>query len=171
MKYWIILAVIGWCLVLCLRDLRERRLPNRLTLGGACLVLCLKAGFGGLPMAVDSVTAALAAGAFLLLPFLLHGAGGGDVKMMFAAGAVVGLTRLTHLLWYTSLAGLVYGGILILIGSLDGSRVKHCARTILDWRYDRRSGAQQLPPRDSERVRIPFSIPIAAGLLMAMMWG
>ena len=164
------LIVTCWCLILCRQDLRDRRLPNGLTLGGAVVALTWRFGYGGVSMGADGVAAAFLAGAFLLLPFLLHGAGGGDVKMLFAAGAVTGCGALMHLLWFTSVAGLVYGGTMLIAGALDGARVRHCARCVFDLRYDRKSGAGRLPPRDSESGRIPFSIPIAIGLIMSLAW-
>jgi Flp pilus assembly protein protease CpaA len=109
------------------------------------------------------------AGAFLLLPFLMHGAGGGDVKMLFAAGTMVGWSRVIYLLWYMSLAGLVLAVVMVLFGWADGARLKHYARCLVDWRYDRKIGAAVLPPKESDRTRMPFSIAISVGLLMALM--
>ena len=39
-----------------------------------------------------------------------------------------------------------------------------------DWRYDRPAGAAALPPKESAQVRIPFSVPIAVGLIVALVW-
>jgi Flp pilus assembly protein protease CpaA len=105
----------------------------------------------------------------MLIPFLMHGAGGGDVKMLFAAGAVAGWSRVLPLLWYTSLAGIVLGVGMMIAGRLDMSRVKHYARCLFDWRYDRKAGREALPPRESEQVRIPFSLAIAVGLVTALL--
>jgi len=132
------------------------------------LALVVRLGLGGWPLFLDGVAAAAGAGAFLLVPFLLHGAGGGDVKMMFAAGAITGWSALLPLLWYTSLAGVVFGLLMLTAGRLDGARLKHLVRSVFDWRYDRKAAAVGLPPKDSERVRIPFSIPIAIGMAVAL---
>ena len=100
----------------------------------------------------------------------MHGAGGGDVKMMAAAGAVVGWSAVLYLLWFASLVGIFLGIGMIVFGKLDASRVKHCLRCVFDWRYDRKAGREALPPKDSEKVRMPFSIPILVGLLAAMLF-
>jgi Flp pilus assembly protein protease CpaA len=118
---------------------------------------------------VDGFAAACIAGVFLLIPFLLRGAGGGDVKMLFAAGAVVGWGGLFELLWITSLAGLVMAVVMLLAGELDPSRIKHYLRCLWDWHYDRAAGAAVLPPKDGLRFRVPFSVPIAIGLLAALL--
>jgi len=162
-------AVMLWAGYLSWGDCRSRTLPNLWTVGGAAVALVFRAGFGGLPMLVDGFAAACVAGAFLLIPFLLRGAGGGDVKMLFAAGAVVGWNGLFELLWVTSLAGLVMAAVMLIAGELDPSRLKHYVRSAFDWRYDRRAGAAALPPKDAARFRVPFSVPIATGLLAAML--
>ena len=158
-----------WGGVLSWYDCRERRLPNALTLGGAAVALVWRLGYGGAPMFLNGFVAAMLGGLFLLIPFLMHGAGGGDVKMLAGAGAVVGLERLLTLMLATSLAGVVFGAVMLAAGKLDGARLKHLLRCGFDWRYDRRAGAAGLPPKESESVRIPFSLPIAIGLVAAML--
>jgi prepilin peptidase CpaA len=143
-------------------------LPNWITLGGAAAALTLRLGYGGLPLFLNGFVAACGAGALLLLPFLMHGAGGGDVKMLFAAGAIAGSGRFLDMLIITSVAGVVMGVAMLVLGKLDGARLKHLWRALVDWRYDRKAAAARLPPKDSEKVRIPFSIPIAAGLIFAI---
>jgi prepilin signal peptidase PulO-like enzyme (type II secretory pathway) len=104
----------------------------------------------------------------LLLPFLVHGAGGGDVKMLFAAGAITGWSGLFAMLWIMALTGITLGVILLLMGRVDGSRLRHYAQCIFNWRYDRKAGAAAIAPKTSEKVRMPFSIPIATGLLVSL---
>ena len=170
LNWAIVLGVAAWSGVLSYYDLKWRILPNWLTLGGAAVALVGRLGFGGWPFFSDGFAAAGVAGGFLLVPFLLRGAGGGDVKMLFAAGAVVGWSKLLMMLWITSLAGVAMGLAMLAFGLLDGARLKHFFRCAFDWRYDRRAGAAALPPKDSASFRIPFSIPIAVGLIMALAW-
>ena len=157
-----------WGIALSYCDIRWRVLPNWLTLGGAAVALVGRFGFGGWPLLVDGFAAAAVAGCFLLIPFLARGAGGGDVKMLFAAGAIAGWERLFTMLWVTSLAGVVMGVLMLAAGSLDGSRLRHFARCAFDWRYDRKAGALALAPKDASRCRIPFSVPVAVGLFVAL---
>ena len=169
--YWaIVLGVVAWSGILSYYDLKWRILPNWLTLGGAAVALVGRLGFGGWPFFLDGFAAAAGAGAFLLIPFLMRGAGGGDVKMLFAAGAIVGWSKLLLMLWVTSLAGVVMGLAMLALGHLDGARLVYYARCAFDWRYDRRAAAAALPPKESARYRIPFSVPIAVGLIVALVW-
>jgi len=161
-------AVMVWAGYLSWYDCKTRKLPNTWTVGGALVALTFRLGYGGVPMLVDGFAAACLAGAFLLVPFLMKGAGGGDVKMLFAAGAVAGWGGLFELLWMTSLAGLLMAVVMLIAGELDPARLRHAARSAFDWRYDRVAGAAALPPKDSSRFRVPFSIPISVGLLAAV---
>ena len=166
-----VLLAVAWAAALCWFDVRERRLPNWLTIGGALVALTARFGIGGVPFFTDGLIAALVAGIVLLLPFFMRGAGGGDVKMLFAAGAITGWAGLLTMLWAMSLAGIVFGMLMILAGRLDSSRLRHGFNCAFNWRYDRKTGAAAIAPKSSEKARMPFSIPIAAGLLAALAGG
>ena len=88
----IILALITpWLAMLCYYDSLYRKLPNIMTLGGAIIVLIARFAIGYLPCFVDGVLGGIISGLFLIIPFLLRGAGGGDVKMIFAVGCIFGV--------------------------------------------------------------------------------
>lgn len=165
---WALPPALAWGSALSWIDCRERRLPNWLTLGAAAVALTWRFGYGGVNLFLCGFAGAAAAGLFLLIPFLMRGAGGGDVKMLFAAGAIAGWGRILAMLWLTSLAGVIMGVTMLAAGKLDGARVKHFVRCLFDWRYDRKAGAANLPPKDSDRARVPFSIPITFGMVVAM---
>lgn len=163
------LAEAIWCASLVGYDCFSRRLPNGLTLGGSAAVLLGRWAVGGADSAADGLAGGVLAGAFLLVPFLMRAAGGGDVKMLFAAGCCVGLSGVFPMLVVTSLAGFVFGVGMLLFRRADASRVWHILRCLFDWRYDRAAGRRGLPPRDNEAARVPFSIPIAAGLMLTLL--
>lgn len=163
-------GIAAWAGVLSWSDCRTRRLPNALTLGAAAVALAFRWACGGWGSLLDGFAAGAAAGGFMLVPFLLRGAGGGDVKMLFAAGAMAGWSRLLTLLWFTSLAGVILGLVMLALGQADGARLRHLLRCAVDWRYDRKAGAAGLPPRETARVRVPFSVAISAGLLASLAW-
>lgn len=167
--FWFAIPLGAWLLVLCIQDWRTRRLSNWLTLGGAAAALAWRAG-AGLPALRDGVLGGLLCAALLFLPFLLHAAGGGDVKMLFAVGCFFGKARAMELLLCISLAGLLLAPALVIAGKASGGRLKHWLRCAFDWRYDRAAGRAALPPADDERYRIPFGIAIAAGTWAAMLF-
>jgi len=163
-----IVALSIWLAVLCYQDCRYRRLPNALTFGGAAVALVWRLGFGGLPTVTDGLLGGMVCGLFLLLPFILHAAGGGDVKMLFAVGCATGLGRTAEVILFTSLSGLALMLVLLIAGSVDARRLKHFLRTVFDWRYDRKAGAAALPPRSHEKSRVPFGVAIALGVWLTL---
>jgi Flp pilus assembly protein protease CpaA len=166
-SFVIVLAGV-WALTLSVYDLRHRWLPNYLTLGGATVALAARGLAGGWAGLMDGIAAGTVTGVFLLIPFLMRGAGGGDVKMLFAAGVIAGWSRVLFLLWYMSLAGLVLAFAMLALKQAEGDRLKHYARCAVDWRYDRKAGAASLPSKECSKVRIPFAIAIGIGLVLAL---
>jgi leader peptidase (prepilin peptidase)/N-methyltransferase len=82
-------VVLGWLTLLSCYDIRDRRLPNALTLPGAAVILlaCAVAGRG--------VPALLGAVALTVVYLLVHlvdpaGMGGGDVKLAIGLGGLSG---------------------------------------------------------------------------------
>jgi leader peptidase (prepilin peptidase) / N-methyltransferase len=89
MRLGVAIAAAGWLAALSVYDVRERRLPNTLTLPGAAVVLALAAfaGRGG-----PAVAGAVAlAGVYLVVYAAAPAAlGGGDVKLALGLGALTG---------------------------------------------------------------------------------
>ena len=151
------LTVLGWYDWYC------RRLPNYLTLSGAAVFLVLRWAWGGTGAFVDGLIGGVIGGAFLLLPFLMRGAGAGDVKMFFAVGCLAGKFAVFPIMIMATLFGLLLGAAMIIKGKLDSSRLKHYFRCCFCINYDREEGRKALPPKNSEAVRLPFGVAIAAG--------
>lgn len=82
-------AVLTWLVLLSAYDLRQRRLPNALTLPGAAAILLCAAGAGrGLPALAG---AAALSGVYLLVHLLAPAAmGAGDVKLAIGLGGLAG---------------------------------------------------------------------------------
>ena len=153
-----------WLGYLCWSDAKHRRLPNVWTLGGLLAGLCVQAGFWGWAGFKDGLAAAGGAGLFLILPFLLRAAGAGDLKMLAACAAFVGLRETPFLLMAVSFAGLFVAIPMLVMRKVTAARLVHILRCMFDWRYDRAAGRAALPPKEDERVRVPFGIAIALGI-------
>ncbi|ADG78592.1 Peptidase A24A prepilin type IV OS=Tsukamurella paurometabola (strain ATCC 8368 / DSM / CCUG 35730 / CIP 100753 / JCM 10117 / KCTC 9821 / NBRC 16120 / NCIMB 702349 / NCTC 13040) OX=521096 GN=Tpau_1980 PE=3 SV=1 [Tsukamurella paurometabola] len=82
-------TVAAWCAALCWFDVRQRRLPNALTVpAAACgVIAALTLALCGAPSALAGM--GLWGGTYLVV-FLLGGVGAGDVKLAPALGALVG---------------------------------------------------------------------------------
>ncbi|MDW5614660.1 A24 family peptidase [Mycolicibacterium sp. D5.8-2] len=85
-----VIGVSGWLIALCAFDIRQRRLPNMLTVPGAAVILSVAALAGhGRPAALGAVALfAVYAAVHLLAPAAM---GAGDVKLAIGLGALTGV--------------------------------------------------------------------------------
>lgn len=163
-------AVLPCMVILCWQDCKYRKLPNVMTLGLGGIALIARLLTGGFPGSLDGVLGGLVCGAFLLIPFMMKSAGGGDVKMLFAAGVITGFRFAFAELLFVSLSGLLVGVVMLCCGRVAFARLRYYLRIVFDWHYDRRKGAAELPPKSDERTRIPFGVAIAAGTVITLLY-
>jgi prepilin peptidase CpaA len=83
LKLGVALVLIAGAII----DLRTRRIPNILTFGAAAAGVVANVVVSHQAGLITSGTGWLAGVAILFIPFLLRGIGGGDVKLLAAAGA------------------------------------------------------------------------------------
>lgn len=152
-----------WLIWLCRSDVKSRRLPNAGTLGGLAAGLLVQSGWWGWGGLKDGLLAACIAVGFLLIPFLIRAAGAGDVKMLAACGAFVGLKWTPVFLMAVSFAGFFVAVWMLCSRQVTAARLKHAFRCLFDWRYDRKAGRAAIPAKDDERARVPFGVAIAIG--------
>lgn len=107
----ILLLLLALLLVAAYTDLRERRISNLLTITAAVLAIAahsLSAGVSGLLASLLSYTLWLGIGFFLYAVVLTQGVGAGDLKLLAATAAFLGvmpalylafLSFLIHVLW------------------------------------------------------------------------
>ena len=86
-------VVIGASLVAAVWDLRQRRIPNTLTLPLFGAGLIYSSWVGGLSGAAGSIGGCLLAALPFLLLFIYAGGGAGDAKLMGAIGAWLGVSQ------------------------------------------------------------------------------
>lgn len=153
-------------------DLRERRVPNALTMSGLALALLLGAlgGWGGLGAA-----AAGAGIAFLLaLPvFLAGGLGGGDVKLVTAMGAFLG----PHKLPIALLVIVLIGGIMSVVEVVRQKAVRRTLWNVwaimrtLHWetfsRWKGREAGEPMTIDAPDAVTVPYAVAISSGAVLA----
>lgn len=146
-------------------DVRSAKVPNWLTCGGLVAGLLIRVCLAGWPALGAGLYGALLGGGVLFFPFLARGIGGGDVKLMAAVGAWVGIDHALALTLATAIAGGVLAiGYVVVHGRIAETfwRVANVIRVPL------LSGVQPRPdlyvqPADS--IRFPYSLAIAAGAL------
>ena len=84
----------------------------------------------------------------------------------FCSQLIIGERLRSSCLGRKSFAGLILALGMLAFKAVNPARLKHYARCLLDFRYDREKGKKSLPPPDSEACRVPFGVAIAAGLFI-----
>src|ERR1700758_1832822 len=133
-------AVIAFCGAIL--DIRSARIPNLLTYSAMLSALLLRFGFLGWRGLFDGVLGLLIGGAAFLVLFIIHAMGGGDVKLMAAVGAWVGLSYVGKALLASALCGgiLAVGYMLVL-----GRFCSALANVVSLIRFHARAGAETHP--------------------------
>ncbi len=151
-------------------DVRERRIPNALTVSAFVIALVARSFFG-LP-ALGSGLAGAGLCFLLSLPFFLaRGLGGGDVKLLTAFGALLGLERIAPALAVTALVG----GLLAVVEMVRRRAIARTlwgvyailrslgSRSFTRWKREEPHAPMTLDHPDA--VTVPYGIAISAGAL------
>lgn len=150
-------------------DLRSGRIPNWLTVPGALLGFALSLAPGGLGP-IEAIEG-FAIGCAALLPlYALRAMGAGDVKLMAAAGALLGMNGAFVAVLYT----LALGGLLslayawragVLTRLLINLRLFACVSAV-------RIAGKSAPSVEDlplTQVRAPYALAIAGGVLLQLL--
>lgn len=153
-------------LVMAAWDLKSRRIPNFLTIGGSLAGLGFQLGFHGLPGLLDGAEGLGLGFILLLVPYLLGGMGAGDVKASAALGAWLGLQRAFLLFIYMGICG----GLIILVVWLWQRRLLAGLRQgwhfLLNWLLCRSFDSKPPQPVSLKSGSIPYGAAMALGMVM-----
>ena len=164
-------AVLVLGVLACWYDLRTRRLPNPLTLGGAAVALLHAAYTAGVGGAVASISGWVV-GLLLFLPFFaLGGRGAGDVKLMAAVGAWLGPWAALWVALYTSLAGGVLALAVGLVTGYLGQALRNVSFLMTFWQTVGFKPAPDLTLAGATGPRLPYALAIAAGTAVHLWLG
>jgi prepilin peptidase CpaA len=161
----VVLAVVG---VGAIYDVRTHRIPNALTFGSAALGVALQVYTSGLP-GLWFAASGWCVGLALLLPlFLLRGLGGGDIKLLGAVGAFLGVGGVWWATCFTVLAGALLALAVATTNRYIGTALRNVWAMFGFWRA---VGIQPFPGltlSDASAPRLPYGIAIAVGTLVAV---
>ncbi len=150
-------------------DLRWRRIPNCLTLPAIALGFLLNFlgnGWNGLIFAFFGFLVGMG---LLILPYLLGGMGGGDVKLMGALGAMLGSYAVLNIFLYATLVG---GGMAIAVAIANRNLVETLKKV---WLLLKCIFLFRAPLAGAglfkRSVEIPYGLAIGAGALIYMAAG
>lgn len=163
-------------LVSAVTDLWRFKVYNLLTIPLLLAGLIYHGIMGGTAELSTSVTGALFGFGILLAPYVMGGMGAGDVKLMSAVGAWLGLP----LTYYVFIASSIAAGIYALVLILMSKKMKETwvnlqilwHRFTIFGRYlgaDDRVEAEVVKSDRRKRV-IPFAAMVAVGILATLIW-
>jgi prepilin peptidase CpaA len=101
----VFILVVALVLLAMYSDFRWRRIPNCLTLPAIALGFLLNFLGNSWNGLISSFFGLLVGMGLLMLPYLLGGMGGGDVKFMGALGAILGSYSVLNIFLYATLVG------------------------------------------------------------------
>ncbi|HYP09398.1 MAG TPA: A24 family peptidase [Bryobacteraceae bacterium] len=152
-------------------DARSRRIPNGLVVAGFAAGLALNtwlAGWGGVQQSLMGFGLA----ALIYIPlFILRAMSGGDVKLMAAAGSIVGPRDWFTLFILASIAGgAIALGMLLTRRALGPAfgNVMHILKELVHFRAPYKSNAA-LDVTSPKALTMPHGVAIAAGAV-ALLW-
>lgn len=169
-RTWVVLGPLGIVLVAAaISDLRDRTVPNVLTypaVGVGLIVQTVALGWGGLASAAIALAVLFPAS---LLLVMVPGLGGGDLKLLLATGAFLGLSRMAPVFFYAVWVGFGMG----ILKALFGGYIGHLFGRL--WRYIKgafrvvyyRTTMVAEPYEESEATSVPFAVAILAGAILA----
>jgi prepilin peptidase CpaA len=143
-------------------ELKESRIPNWLTLSGMALGLLI--GYlHGTTAFWFSLGGLVIGFGFLFIFYVFGGLGGGDVKLMGAAGALMGADLIKSALFYTAFIGAFLAVMMVIWRKDFWARIGWGLRRLAFWRKD---GTEQ--PAANSPVIVPYGLAIAIGCLLAL---
>lgn len=164
-------VAIGAALIGAACDLRWRRIPNLLTLPTLLAGLVWAGWSQGASGVVSAMAGCLLLAAPYLVLFLFAGGGAGDVKLMGALGAWLGLVD-----GAIALVAVLLCGVLMGLGyACLRKRVAHLWTNLVGivwagaaavWSRDRQVAAGHLPPA-SAMLRMPYGVAVLIGVCLA----
>jgi prepilin peptidase CpaA len=149
-------------------DLWRRRIPNALTFGAALAALVFAAVVGGTSGLARAAGGWLVGFALFFPFFALGGLGAGDVKLVAALGAWIGPVLTLWAALYASIAGGVIALIVALRHRYLSEALSNVRLLFMHWRV---SGLKPLDPvslKGSGGPRLAYSVPIVAGMVLAL---
>jgi len=155
----VLAAMLGFAVYV---ELKERRIPNWLTLSGmaAGLLIGYLHGTAAFWLSLGGLVIGFG---FLFIFYVFGGLGGGDVKLMGAAGALMGADLIKPALFYTAFIGAFLAVMMVVWRKDFWVRIGWGVRRLAFWR--KANGEQPAP---ISPIAVPYGVAIAVGCLLAL---
>ena len=146
-------------------DIRDRRIPNRLTYPAAVAGIVLQTAIHGWRGLLLSLGGALLFGGVFLLFHIARAMGAGDVKLAAAVGCIVGLSSSVQVMFATAMAG---GALAVVYMVISGRVVQTLRNTVSVAGFHARHGLRAHPLVNLDNpaaLRMPYGVAFAVGSL------
>jgi prepilin peptidase CpaA len=154
--------------VACLYDVSTSRIPNRLTFTTAALAILFHV-FAPSGAGFSHATLGLLVGLLVFFPLFALGAmGAGDLKLMAAVGAWIGVPSIIYVALYASIAGGVLAVIVALRRRYLKQAVTNMKMLLTYWWVEGVKPFPALTLESKESLRLPYALAIAAGLAVTL---
>ena len=144
-------------------ELKENRIPNWLTFSGMVLGLAISY-LQGKAFLWSSLGGFAIGFGFLFMFYIFGGVGGGDVKLMGAAGALMGAQLIKPALFYTAAIGAFMALMMVIWRKDFWLRLKGGLFGLAFWRKAAAPVAVPASP-----IIVPYGVAIAGGCLVALL--
>jgi prepilin peptidase CpaA len=158
--------IVAFVLTVAVSDIRWRKIPRWLTTSAVLGGLAYHLGFGGI---ISALIATLIGFGIGLSFFQLGAIGGGDVKLITALGAMLGLDRWLRAMEIAVIAAALIGIIQALRRGVFRQMLRNVG-TLLKWVLGK--GGVPHPSinvQNQAMVRAPFGVAAALGTVVAVM--
>ena len=162
--------IVGFTLIIAITfDCIKGIIPNWLTISSILLAIGYRVLAQyyeeGILCVQPVLSGAIIGGCTMILPFLLGGIGGGDVKLMMAIGAWLGPLEVVNVAIYSFICGALIA-LFFIIFRKAGLHLKNVWYDFLTLFL-----THTRPPINQSRVYFPFSVAIGAGFLIYLFKG
>ena len=145
-------------------DVRYRRIPNWVSVGGIASAVLANSLTHGIPGLLFSLAGFALSFGFYFLLYLIHAMGAGDVKLMGAIGALVGWKNWVAIFVIAA----ILGGIMAMILIISRNRVKRTFWNIGYLLNEMRRGRAAYVSREELDVQSPQSVGLPHGAVIAV---
>jgi prepilin peptidase CpaA len=151
-------------------DYAQRRVPNWLNAGMIVSGFLVQAAFHGAPGMLQGLLGMLVGFGLLIVPWLMHGMGAGDVKLLAAIGVWFG-PKMTFM---SFAAGAVIGGVIAVVMIVSSGRLQQAYANMGTIMVKCRSRETMLGEFGSAKSfgntsqLLPYGVPLTIGSLLVL---
>ena len=158
--------VAAFAILAAVSDLRWHRIPRSFNLFGFAAGLLFHAVYGRLPEALQATVVAFAAG---LLLFSIGAVGGGDVKLMTALGAMMGLQPWLRAMLFAIFAAAVMSLVQVVGHGMVRQTLRNMGQVLLNLVRGGLVAHPVVNVKNPAMLRTPFGAAAAFGVLVVLL--